>query len=333
MERPGSDDRRTIAVHLEHPTVSCWNFLERHREKLQEALPRATCVRCESRDDFLKRLPGADVALVWSFRQEWFDRAPSLRWIVTPAAGRDYFRVQPPPGVEIDYGSFHGELMAETVLGMMLTLARGLHLAPAMTSNGGVRPDPWPRAEFDRWAKPLRGSHLVILGFGNIGRWVGRLAKPFGVRITGIRRHPGPPPEYFEDEDAQLPVERLEEVLPTAEHLVLTLPGGPATHHMVDARRIDLLPERAILYNVGRGNALDEKALAVALERGRIAGAALDVYEEEPLPSGSPLRACPNVLLLPHAAAISPNYLDLFVEEFAERFRRKYGSGVLRRRG
>ncbi len=165
----------------------------------------------------------------------------------------------------------------------------------------------------------------MILGFGNIGRWVGRLAKPFGVRITGVRKNPGRPPEYFEAEDTQLPAERLDDVLPRADHLVLTLPGGSGTRHLIDARRLSLLPAPAVIYNVGRGSAIDEPALVAALKSGSIAGAALDVYEKEPLAADSPLRDLPNALLLPHAAAISPNYMDLFIDEFVGKFRQRYG--------
>jgi phosphoglycerate dehydrogenase-like enzyme len=246
---------------------------------------------------------------------------------VTPAAGRDYFSVRPPPGVDLDYGAFHGELMAETVLAMMLAQTRGLPLAAGMRSAGGVIESEWPRAKFDRSARPLRGSHVVIAGFGNIGRWVARLAKPFGVRITGVRREPGERPESFDSGDVLLPAERLDEVLPHADHLILTLPGGSATRHFLDERRLSLLPARAVVYNVGRGNAIDEVALVKALRAGGIAGAALDVFETEPLPLDSPLRDCPGVLLLPHAAAISPNYLDLFVGEFVGRYRERYGEG------
>jgi phosphoglycerate dehydrogenase-like enzyme len=171
--------------------------------------------------------------------------------------------------------------------------------------------------------RPLRGSHLVILGFGNVGRWVGKLAKPFGVRITGMSRRPRPQPEYFTAGDAVTPANRLDTVLPHADHLMLALPSGPATDHIIDRRRLALLKPQAWLYNIGRGNAVDTAALAKALAAGRLAGACLDVFEEEPLPADHPLRALPNVLLMPHASAIAPNYLDLFLNEFIEHCRRR----------
>ncbi len=86
-----------LAIHLTHPTVSCWNISERHLERLRTALPGATCVKCASTGELLEALPRTDIALVWEFRQEWFELASALRWIVTPAAGRDYFHVRPRP--------------------------------------------------------------------------------------------------------------------------------------------------------------------------------------------------------------------------------------------
>ena len=137
--------------------------------------------------------------------------------------------------------------------------------------------------------------------------------------ITGVRRNPGQRPEYFTEEDSLLPVGRLEEVLPQTDHLVLCLPATPATTGIVDARRMALLPGNAGIYNVGRGNVLDEQALSVLLEERPLCEAYLDVFQEEPLAAESPLRNLPNCLILPHVSANSPEYIDLFVEELIER--------------
>ena len=100
----------------------------------------------------------------------------------------------------------------------------------------------------------------------------------------------------------------------------LCLPGTEGTDRLIDRRRLALLPPTATLCNVGRGNALDEEALVAALRGNRLAGASLDVFREEPLPLPSPLRTCPNLWLMPHASAIAPDYLDLFVAELGERW-------------
>ena len=99
--------------------------------------------------------------------------------------------------------------------------------------------------------------------------------------------------------------------------MCLCLPSGPETDRLLDARRLALLRPTAFLCNFGRGNLVDEDALCAALRAGRLAGAVLDVFREEPLPADSPLRAAPNLWLLPHASAFSPDYVDLYFEELA----------------
>lgn len=307
-----------IAVWLTHPSVDCWNFTTAQAGTLHRALPGAEVTLCPGKDAFLGALPQADITIVWQFRQEWFARAPRLRWIATPAAGRDYFHITPPAGVDVTYGSFHGALMGETLVGMMLAFCRGILGAQRRQLAGEL----WPIAEIGKGIRPLRGSHVVILGFGAIGRHAGRLAKAFGVRITGIRRSTVPPPDWFGPGDRVATPAELDAILPTADHLLLVLPGDTGADRILDDRRLRLLPPHACICNVGRGNAIDEAALAAALREGRLAGACLDVFCQEPLPADSPLRNCPGVLIMPHASAISPDYLDLYLAEFVEVFRR-----------
>jgi phosphoglycerate dehydrogenase-like enzyme len=204
--------------------------------------------------------------------------------------------------------------MAETVLGMVLCHARGL-LAAYRVQEAQA----WPRLELEPGLSTLRGARLTLLGLGAIGTHIGRLAKAFGARLTGLRRRPSSPPEYFTADDRLLPAGALDSVLPETDHLVVCLPAAPETDRILDARRLDRLPAHAVLYNVGRGNALDEQALASWLSARPRAGAFLDVFQVEPLPEDSPLRRLTNCLILPHLSAIAPDFLDLFVEELIER--------------
>ncbi len=321
MTPPASEEiaasRRTvIAAYLHHRAYQSWAFTEKHFIRLRDALPHAEVIWCVEEGEFLGVLERVNVALVWSFNEEWLELAPRLSWLATPAAGREHLRIRPTSNLRVDYGSYHGELMGETVLGMMLAQTRGILLASQLQAN-----DPWPRADMDRAMRPLRGSHVVILGFGHIGEWIARLAKPFGVRISGVRRTVGRTPSFLGDDDRIVSMAELDAILPSADHLVLSLPGGESTTHMMDAKRLSLLPTTACIYNVGRGNAIDETALAAMLREGRLAGACLDVFETEPLPEDAAIRGCPNTLLMPHSSAMSPTYIDLFVEEFIKRFR------------
>jgi phosphoglycerate dehydrogenase-like enzyme len=327
---PIKRDHMKIVVLLRHAEVRAWTFSPENRQRFLAAYPDADIVICRDELELERALGDAEIAIVWRFNQDWFCRAPKLKWLATPAAGKEYLNVSPPVGVKMVFGSFHGELMGETVLALMLGHCRGLFATAKMD---GV---PWPRKELAEIMTPLRGSHVVILGFGNVGQWIARLAKPFGVRITGIRRNPSATASenntdrhesrsaYLPGNDSILPLAALDSVLPLTDHLVLSLPGGSETDHMIDARRLALLPPRSAIYNVGRGNAIDEEALACALRERRIAAAYLDVFAQEPLTAESPLRSCPSAFLLPHISAVAPNYLDLFMEELASRLKSEW---------
>lgn len=284
---------------------------DRHLDRLRRDFPALDWRLCREKAEVPPLLPHARAALVWSFSSAWNEISPRLRLVSTPAAGRELVRAAPRPGLTIRFGTFHGELMAETVVGMMLAFCRGIKDCLDRGHSG------WPRVEVAGGMRQLRRSHAVILGFGHIGKWVGRLLKPFGVRLTGVNRSDMSCPEYFTDGDRVLTLDNLDALLPEADHLVLVLPGAGDTTNIIDARRLALLRPDAYIYNVGRGNAIDIAALAAALRAGAIRGAGLDVFPEEPLPEDSPIRGCPGALILPHVSAFAPNYLDLYLDELS----------------
>jgi phosphoglycerate dehydrogenase-like enzyme len=306
-----------IATFLCNDAVEEHAFSDANAQVLVELLPDCTLSVCADEADFIDELHDADVALVWQFKQDWFPLAPKLRVISTPAAGRDYFQVAPPPDITILYGAFHGRIMGETAVGMILGISHGLiQHARRMNENAAL----WPQNEFTGDARCIRNSHVAILGFGAIGHHAGRMLKHFGARITGIRRDPaGDSPLWFDDSDKVVSTEELDRVLPFTDHLLCVLPSGEETTHLINADRLKLLPKTAYVYNIGRGNVIDEKALAKALKKGTIAGAVLDVFNSEPLAADSPLRTAPNAYLYPHVSAVSPEYMTLYVEELAER--------------
>ena len=285
-----------------------------HMRRLERSFPGADFIRCESKEQFLQALPRADVACSFRFKSEWFARATRLRRLISPTAGRDWFPKEEPSGVRFEFSTFHGRIMAETVAGMMLSHARRLMQAYSLQ-----RSKPWPDQELEAGLRLLRGSRVTVLGFGHIGGHVARLLKCLGAVITGLRRTPGDRPEYFGAEDRLLAAPHLDEVLPQTDHLVLSLPGSPDTTGVLNARRMALLPPDAGIYNVGRGNALDEAALAALLRERPLCEAYLDVFRDEPLAADSALRELPNCLILPHVSANAPEYMDLFVEELVER--------------
>ena len=265
------------------------------------ARPGETVTVVRSERAFLRALPAATHAVVWEFRKEWFARATKLRVLATPGAGRELLPQdnELPPGVVRINGAFHGAIMSETVVAFMFAHARGLYAAEAFRQAG----DLWPRAALSPFCSRVTGTHAVILGYGKIGHAIGAKLEALGVRVTGIRRRN---------------VDRLEEACRTADWLIVALPSDTGTDDIVNAAVLRALPRRAVLINVGRGNAVDEVALARALRTHRIAAACLDVFNREPLGTDSPLAAdLPNLHRLPHASAFAPEYLPMFFRELA----------------
>lgn len=291
-------------------------FTDAEVERLKRESPGFDWTAAWAEDDFLARLPDATVALVWRFNPEWQRRAGKLRFLATPAAGKDNVKFTPDPNLEVSFSSFHGRLMAETVVGMMLAFSRCIK--DAIDREDEV----WPRSDMASRMRHLRRSHAVILGFGSIGKWIGSTLKPFGVRLTGVNRSNTERPDYFEPSDATTTIDRLDAVLPTADHLVVVLPRSGETDNIIDARRLGLLSPHAYVYNFGRGNAVDLDALTSALRAGRLAGAGLDVFPTEPLPADSPVIGCPRLIRLPHVSAFGPLYMDCFVDEVLPKLER-----------
>lgn len=151
---------------------------------------------------------------------------------------------------------------------------------------------------WDKFRIPtIRGQTLVIFGYGNIGKAIGKAGKYFGMRVIGVKKNVT---EQDGVADEIITVERLHEVIPHADYLVLALPSHASTEDVISEREIFLLKKTAVLINVGRGNCIDEVALANALNEDRIGGAALDVFKVEPLPNDNPLWEAKNLIITPH---------------------------------
>lgn len=309
QERP-----RSVAVWLDSG-VSSFSLTAAQAERLRQALPGATITIYDEETAFGQGLATAEVGIGWRFRQEWLDAAPRIRWLATPSAGRDFFHITPRPGVRVTYGTFHGSFIAETVVGMVLAESRGLLEGVRLQATGEI----WPREVLATRQRTVCGSRAVIVGFGRIGEAVGRLLKPLGVIVTGIRRRPEQSvrPTWMAAGDTVLPATRLDEVLPGADHVILVLPSDTGTDNLFDATRLSRLSPNAVLYNVGRGNVIDEAALATALRKGRLRAACLDVFAHEPLTAASPLHGVPHLYALPHLSAAAPAYLDRYIDELA----------------
>jgi phosphoglycerate dehydrogenase-like enzyme len=298
----------SLLIHL-HNSVDAFSLKPRHVDLICGILPDTRITVAEGNSDFLEKLPEADCALAWAFKPAWYAGAPKLKALFTPAAGHDWVAADPAGRVKTFYGSFHGRIMRESLLSMMLHFNRHIGKSLADQKNRD-----WGRLGYSECAA-LFNQRVLIVGFGSLGQSMAGLLKAFGAGITAVKRDT----RGFEgnpDVDRVITFDRLEEELPYADHVVLVLPGGAETDGIFTSRHLNAMKPGAYLYNLGRGNCYREEDLLIALRNGPLAGAGLDVFAEEPLPPASPLWEQPNVLLTPHSSAISREYIDLFILEF-----------------
>jgi len=297
-----------LLIHL-HNNVDSFSLKQRHVDQIRQALPDVRITVADGKSDFLEKLPEAECALVWVFKAEWYKRAPNLKALFTPAAGHDWAAEDPSGRVRTFYGSFHGRIMRESLLSMMLYFNR--QLGKSLEDQGNRT---WGRLEYNSCVA-LFSQRVLIVGLGSLGRSMAELLKAFGAHITGVKRSltgfAGNP-----DVDRLITFDEMEKELPEADHVVLVLPGGTATDGIFTTRHFNAMKPGAYLYNLGRGNCYREENLVTALENGPLAGAGLDVFAEEPLPAASPLWDKHNVLITPHSSAISQEYIDLFIQEW-----------------
>lgn len=202
--------------------------------------------------------------------------------------------------------------IAEHTMSLMLAFARRL-------------PRFFEAQQHSNWARTwegyseLAGQTLVIVGLGSVGAELAKRAAGFDMRVLGVRRNADILPKGVEK---IYPVEFLHEALHGADQVVVALPGGEATRNLISASAIGAIKPGAFLYNVGRGTSVDQVALLAALNSGHLAGAGLDVFENEPLPASDPLWQMKQVILTPHVAGYSPGFRRRFGKLVVENLRR-----------
>jgi len=227
--------------------------------------------------------------------------APHLQWVHFTSTGIDQHPFlaalrERKVRLTTSAGS-NGEPVGQTAIGGLLMLARGFPRWRA-----AQRERRWDPARGQDVPRDLRGQTVIIVGLGHIGATVARFCRALGMKVIALRRSPQRDDDPV---DAVHALEQLPKLLPACDWLVLACPYTPETHHLVNARTLALLPKHAHLINVARGAVCDEKALTAALQSKQIAGAYLDVFEQEPLPADSPLWDIPNVIVSPHNASAS----------------------------
>ena len=271
------------------------------------ALPDAARIAVGDRAEaFADAAPEADVILNWTgsraLLQQVWRMAPRVRWVHSRAAGLDDLLfpdlVESPATLTNAQGVF-SEILAEFVIGAVLFFAKGFRRM-LRSQQAGV----WD--QFD--TVQVAGQIMGVIGFGDIGRAAARRAEALGMQVIALRRRSEP--------------ERRRELLARSDYIVLSAPLTPETRGIVGEAELRAMMRTAVLINVGRGSLVDEAALIAALREARIGGAALDVFDQEPLPTGHPFYALDNVLLSPHAADHTPDWKQRAMQMFLDNFER-----------
>ncbi len=327
-----ADGGRVAVVDLTS-TSRNWALKDEGEERLRAATPpgwRILFVRATTISDgdgspapsaeALDAIAGAEVYFGFGISRALFLAGPRLRWVHSATAGMGSLLFPEMVASDVlltNSAGVHGPPIAESVVAGVMHFLRGLDVAVDQQ-----RAATWSKAFFVSGESPLRevaDCHVLVIGAGGIGSEVATRFTALGATCVGVRRRPerGVPPGFARVTGPAM----IDAELPRSDVVVVAAPFTTATAGLLDARRLDLLPARAIVANVARGALVDEAALAERLGDGRLRGAVLDVFEAEPLAPTSPLWQLRRALLTPHVSAVSPlrfwpRQLALFVDNW-----------------
>ena len=294
--------------------LSTTNMSEKHQQRLSKQFPQHRFIYAANPEEGRSALTEADVLVAFGngIGEETLDEAPRLKWIHVMSAGLEtlpFPKLQDRGILLTNVRGIHAIPMAEYTFAAMLHISRRMgELAQAQREK--------------RWAKRLRVTELWdkslgIVGVGAIGREIARRARVFGMYTLGVNTDG----RSVEGVDETWATHDLKKVLARCDFVVVAVPLIPSTRRLIDREAIASMKETAYLINVARGPVVDEAALVEALEQKRIAGAVLDVFDEEPLPEDHPFWTMDNVMVTPHISGLSPMYMtrgvDLFIENLS----------------
>ena len=234
--------------------------------------------------------------------------AKNLKWIHSFSAGVDKLltpEIVASPVLVSNSAGIHAIPIAEHIIAFMLLFTKRFYDTFAAQQNRT-----WDRRDD---MEELHGKTVLIVGLGHIGRQAAKLVHCFGAHVIATNRELENKPEFVDEVKSP---EQLDEMLPLADFVVLSVPHTRETHHMFNAEKFKKMKPSAVLINIGRGGVVNESDLIAALEQKTIQGVALDVTEVEPLPSDSPLWGMENVILTPHHSGISKEYMRRAIERF-----------------
>ena len=311
--------RMTQFVHATHDVVD---------EAFLKEFPEIEAVKVHDREALGDALEGAEIFQVYNsaFTPEFAklvrDRGQALKWIQFTTVGIDIaLKAGLPDGVWVtNSGDVSQRVLAGHAIALMLGVMRGFRRFEPLRAKRD-----YARQTMPRYMMAPDGARMLILGMGRIGQDIARKAKAFDMEVVCVTRAAAPAvPEI----DRVVAREKIEEVLPTADVVMIAMPLDAGTQGFVNAERIALLKETAVFVNISRGKVVDEAALARALAEGRITGAGLDAFAREPLPAESPLWDLPNVLMTPHVGGNGGRELWRRMSDLVRDNTRRYLSGA-----
>jgi phosphoglycerate dehydrogenase-like enzyme len=311
-------------------------FSDQVIDGLKAVSPRlhVTQETCHDADEVaaaLKDHGSVEVLYTFHLPADALELATGLRWLQLHSAGANHI---------LDHPIMQGDVHITTVSGIHATPIAEYAFASILAHRWRVplwthcqREHEWPEGRWKLYARPeLRESTLGIIGYGRIGREVGRLGQAFGMRVLALRRSAGSSKKGYSIENTGdpegaiperfYPADALHEMLAECDYVVVALPLTPATLGFLGEGELRAMKPTAYLVNIARGPIVDEGALVRALREGWIAGAGLDVFEQEPLPSDSPLWDLENALISPHVAGFTPRYDERAAAVFSKNLAR-----------
>jgi len=307
-----------------HHRLDLWIAPTWFSERLRKQFPQLDIIQHNSYEGIEEHIIDAEVIFGFSLRPDQFTAARKLRWIHSPAAAVHQFMF--PELVNSDViltnaRDVHGPVVAEHVIALMFALAK--QIPPAVRLQ---QKHIWGQELMWREHRPreLSGATLGLIGLGSIGHAVAQHAKALGMRVIAVREHPEK--GSVTNVERVLPANQLDDLLSQSDYVVLAVPVTPSTQRLIGSEQIAKMKSDACLINVGRGSLIDEAALVKTLRERAIGGAALDVFEKEPLPADSPLWDLENLLITPHTAGMTEKLWERHYTLFSENLRR-YQSG------
>jgi phosphoglycerate dehydrogenase-like enzyme len=313
-------------------TVRIAQFVHATHDVVDEAFlrefPEIEAVKADNLETLSAALEGAEIFHVYNsaFTPEFAklvrEKGRALKWIQFTTVGVDIaLKAGLPDGVWVtNSGDVSQRVLAGHAIALMLGVMRGFRRFEPLRARRD-----YARQAMSRQLMAPDGARMVILGMGRIGQDIARKAKAFDMEVICVTRAAAPAvPEV----DRVVPREKVDEVLPSADVVMVAMPLDAGTQGFLSAERIALMKETAVFVNISRGKVVDEMALTRALAEGRIWGAGLDTFSQEPLPAESPLWDLPNVLMTPHVGGAGGRELWRRMSELVRENTRRYLSGV-----